>query len=176
MPIYPPAKISNAELVQITTYIDSLNFEHGHVSIENPKLASFQHHWMALLALENESTEDAVHHVDHIIDVVEGDHRSQMIDVNESIEAGDIHGGTHIIQTMLTGDTGRGLTSVDISGGLARSSAQSGDVDGAMHHLDHLLDTLSAGTISDQIGTINSLLDSGNLPDAVEELDRLIKD
>ena len=57
MPIYPPAKISNAELVQITTYIDSLNFEHGHVSIENPKLASFQHHWMALLALENESTE-----------------------------------------------------------------------------------------------------------------------
>ena len=131
---------------------------------------------MALLALENESTEDAVHHVDHIIDVVEGDHRSQMIDVNESIEAGDIHGGTHIIQTMLTGDTGRGLTSVDISGGLVRSSVQSGDVDGAMHHLDHLLDKLSAGTISDQIGTINSLLDSGNLPDAVEELDRLIKD
>ena len=174
MPIYPPAKISNAELVEITEYIDSLKSEHGHVSFENLRLASFQHHWMALLALENESPVDAAHHVDHIIEVVEGNHQSQMIDVKEQIEAGNTHDGAHIIQTMLTGDTGRGLTSVDISGGLARSSVQSSDVDGAVHHLDHLLDTLSAGTIVDRIGTIKGLLDSGNFPDAVEILDRLI--
>jgi hypothetical protein len=175
MPIYPPSKISDVELVEITRYIDSLKSEHGHVSFENLKLASFQHHWMALLALENDSIEDAVHHVVHIIDVVEGHHRSQMIDVKETIEAGNIHDAAHIIQTMLTGDTGRGLTSVDISGGLARSSVQSNDVDGAVHHLDHLSDTLSAGTIVDRIATIKRLLDSGNLPDAVAELDQLIE-
>jgi len=76
---------------------------------------------------------------------------------------------------MLTGDTGRGLTSFDISGGLDRSSVQSNDVAGVVHHLDHLLDTLSAGTFVDRIGTIKNLLDSGNLSDAIEELDQLIE-
>ena len=81
MPIYPPAKISNTGLIEITRYINSLQREHGHVSFENLKLASFQHRWMALLALKIGSIEDAVHHVDYIIDVVEGHHRYQMIDV-----------------------------------------------------------------------------------------------
>lgn len=81
MPIYPPAKISNTGLIEITRYINSLQREHGHVSFENLKLASFQHHWMALLALKIGSIEDAVHHVDYIIDVVESHHRYQMIDV-----------------------------------------------------------------------------------------------
>jgi hypothetical protein len=175
MPIYPPSKISDAELDEITKYIHSLKGEHGHVGFENLKLASFQHHWMALLALENESTEDAVHHVDHVIEVVEGEHRSQMIDVKEQIEAENIHDGAHVIQAMLTGDESRGLTSLDISGGLARSSLQSNDIGGAVHHLDHLLDTLSAGTIVDRIGAIKRLIDSGNLSDAVEDLDQLIK-
>ena len=48
MPIYPPAKISNTGLIEITRYINSLQREHGHVSFENLKLASFQHHRMAL--------------------------------------------------------------------------------------------------------------------------------
>ena len=46
---------------------------------------------------------------------------------------------------------------------------------GVVHHLDHLLDTLSAGTFVDWIGTIKNLLDSGNLSDAIEELDQLIE-
>ena len=35
MPIYPPAKISNTGLIEITRYINSLQREHGHVSFEN---------------------------------------------------------------------------------------------------------------------------------------------
>ena len=81
MSTYLPAKISDTELIEITRYINSLQREHGHVSFENLKLASFQHHWMALLVLEIGSIEDAVHHVDYIIDVVESHHRYQMIDV-----------------------------------------------------------------------------------------------
>jgi len=37
------------------------------------------------------------------------------------------------------------------------------------------LDTLSAGTFVDRIGAIKNLLDSGNLSDAIEELDQLIE-
>ena len=76
---------------------------------------------------------------------------------------------------MLTGDTGRGLTSFDISGGQARSSVSSNGVACAVHHLDHLLDTLNAGTFVDRSGTIKNSLDSGNLSDAIEELDQLIE-
>ena len=81
MPVYPPLKISDAQLVEIISYIQSLEDAEGHAAIEDPEFALFQHHWMALLALEDGSADDAVHHIDHIIEVVTGHHLSQMTKV-----------------------------------------------------------------------------------------------
>ncbi len=175
MPTYPPLKISDEELDEIVLYISTLRGDHGDVGISDPELASFQHHWMALLALEDGSSDDAVHHIDHIIKVVTGHHLAQMKKVKEEIEAGKNHEGVHTIQAMLTGTEGRGLTPLEINGGLARSSVEIGDVDGALHHLEHLSDGLSNGSLTVQIAEIRSLLESRNLPAAARALEEMTR-
>ena len=76
---------------------------------------------------------------------------------------------------MLTGDEGRGLTSLEINGGLARSSVEIGDVEGAVQHLNHLMENLSNGSLVARVEGIIGLLGSGELPDAPMELEELIR-
>ncbi len=175
MPVYPPLKISDAQLVEIISYIQSLEDAEGHAAIEDPEFALFQHHWMALLALEDGSVDDAVHHIDHIIEVVTGHHLSQMTKVKGQIEAGDLHEGVHAIRAMLTGNEGHGLTSLETNGGLARSSVEIGDVEEAVQHLKHSMENLSNGSLVARVEGIIGLLGSGELPDAPMELEELIR-
>ena len=78
MPVFPPSKISNAELDQIAEYIESLEGDHAHMRVADPGEDLSQHHWMTLFALEDGSTNEALHHIDHIVSQVTGQHLSQM--------------------------------------------------------------------------------------------------
>jgi hypothetical protein len=105
--------------------------------------ASAQHHWMTLFALEAGSNEEAVHHIDHIIGLVAGQHMAQMEEAKKEIEAGNLHEGTHIIENMLAGVEVDDLTPSEMHASLARSSALIDDAAGALHHLDHIAPDLS---------------------------------
>ena len=62
------------------------------------------HHWMALQALEAESTVEAGHHVRHIISLLDdADHRARMEQVLEDLNAGQLHDAEHEIEEMLAG-------------------------------------------------------------------------
>ncbi len=95
---------------------------------------------MALLALEDGSPENALHHIDHLIELVTGPHQAQMMDIKAFVEEGNPHEAIHSIQNMLTGTETDGITRSGIKARLARSSAPMGDVEGAIHHLGHLLE------------------------------------
>ena len=170
MPVYPSLKISDAQLVEIVSYIQSLEDAEGHAAIEDPEFVSLHHHWRALSALEDGSSDDAVH---HIIEVVTGHHLWPMTNVKGHIEAGDPHKGVHTIRAMLTGNEGRALTSLEINGGLARPSVEIGDVEGAVHHLNHLMEILSNGSLVARVEGIIGLLGSGELPDEAMDLEKL---
>ena len=175
MPVFPPLQISNAELAQIAEYIESLGGDHLHVSSDDSNQSLTQHHWMILFALEDESPVEAVHHVDHIISLVVGQHLAQMNEAKEEIEAGDFHDGGHIIENMLAGVQVEDLTPSEMHSSMARSSALIGDSEGALHHLDHISDALGADPASEEhVAEVRELLESGELTEAAHELEELV--
>ena len=174
MPVFPPSKISNDELGHIAEYIETLGGDHGHMRIADPGAASAQHHWMALFALEDDSAGEAVHHIGHITDLVTGQHLAQMQEAKENAEGGRLHEAIHIIEDMLAGVEVEDLTSSEMHASLARSSVLIDDVEGALHHLEHVMEQLSGDpAVADQVAEIRGLLESGNISDAAHELEEL---
>jgi len=176
MPVFPPSKISNAELSQIAEYVASLGGDHVHMRIADPGEALAQHHWMTLFALEDDSPDEAVHHIDHIIDQVTGEHLSQMKEAREETAGGHLHEAIHIIENMLAGVQVDDLTPSEMHASLARSSVLIDDIDGVLHHLDHLMEALSGNpTVASQVAEIRGLLESGEISDAAHELEELTR-
>ncbi|PKB71547.1 MAG: hypothetical protein BZY87_04660 [SAR202 cluster bacterium Io17-Chloro-G6] len=174
MPVFPPSKISNEELVQIGEYIESLVGDHVHARPADPGAALSQHHWMTLFALEDGSAGEAVHHIDHIIDQVTGQHLSQMEEAKEKTEGGHLHEALHIIENMLAGVQVDDLTPSEMHASLARSSALIDDIDGALHHLDHFMERMSGDQATARhVAEIRDLLESGETGDAAHELEEL---
>ena len=175
MPVFPPSQISNSELNEIAEYIESLGGDHMHMVMNEPAQESAQHHWMTLFALEDGAAEEAVHHIDHIINLVTGQHLVQMNQARSEIEAGELHEGLHIIENMLAGVQVEDLTPSEMHAGLARSSALIDDAEGALHHLDHISEALSGDpAVAGHVAEIRELLESGNLRDAAHELEELV--
>ena len=82
MPAFSEQQISDHELEAIAQFIAGLEGE-GHLHAEVPPAeltaAVEMHHWMALEALKADTTEDAVRHVRHIIEILEeGEHQHQL--------------------------------------------------------------------------------------------------
>lgn len=174
MPVFPPSKISNAELGQIAEYIESLEGDHLHMRPANLAEALSQHHWMALVALEDDSPDEAIHHIDHIIDQVTGQHLAQMEEAKAETEDGNLHEAIHIIENMLAGVQVDDLTPSEMHASLARSSALIDDIDGAMHHLDHIVERLSGDlAFENRVAEIRNLLESGDISEAAHELEEL---
>ena len=174
MPVFPPSKISNKELSQIAEYIESLEGDHLHMRVVDPGAALSQHHWMTLFALEDDSASEAVHHINHIIDQVTGEHLSQMTEAKQETDGGRIHEAIHIIENMLAGVQVDDLTPSEMHASLARSSVLIDDIDGALHHLDHLMEALNADpAVASQVAEIRGLLESGEISDAAHELEEL---
>lgn len=78
IPVFLPDRVSNQELAHIAEYITSLSSPHTHLAPASPADAISQHHWMALFALKDGAQDEAIHHVSHIIEMVEGDHLTRM--------------------------------------------------------------------------------------------------
>ncbi len=174
MPVFPPSKISNAELGQIAEYIESLEGDHAHMRVVDPGEALSQHHWMTLFALEDDSANEAVHHIDHIISQVTGQHLSQMKEAKEETEAGNLHESIHIIENMLAGVQVDDLTPSEMHASLARSSLLIDDIDEALHHLDHFMERMSGDqSIASLVAEIRDLLETGDIADAAHELEEL---
>ncbi len=174
MPVFPPSKISNAELGQIAEYIESLEGDHAHMRVVDPGEALSQHHWMTLFALEDDSANEAVHHIDHIISQVTGQHLSQMKEAKEETEAGNLHESIHIIENMLAGVQVDDLTPSEMHASLARSSLLIDDIDEAYHHLDHFMERMSGDqSIASLVAEIRDVLETGVIADAALELEEL---
>ena len=174
MPVFPPSTISNKELSQIAEYIESLEGDHVHMRVVDPGAALSQHHWMTLFALEDDSVNEAVHHIDHIIAQVAGQHLAQMEQAKDETTGGNLHEAIHIIENMLAGFQFDDLTPSEMPAPLARSSVLIDDIDGAQHHLNHLMEALSGDqAIASQVTEILGLLESGETGDAAHELEKL---
>ncbi len=174
MPVFPPSKISNAELDQIAEYIETLEGDHAHIRVVDPGEALSQHHWMTLFALEDDSANEAVHHIDHIISQVTGQHLSLMEEAKGETERRNLHEAIHIIENMLAGVQVEDLTPSEMHARLARSSLLIDDIEGTLHHLDHFMERLSGDqAIASLVAGIRELPEAGDIADAAHELEEL---
>ena len=80
MPAFSQTQISDEELELIARYIAGLPAEgHAHTETIELTVAVEMHHWMALEALKADGIDEGIHHLNHIVELLEpGIHRTQM--------------------------------------------------------------------------------------------------
>ncbi len=144
MPAFGVDQISNAELDAIAGFIAGIEGDgHRHAAtLEEPverAAAVEMHHWMALESLESHDTAEAIHHVGHIIELLQpGEHRQRMQEILASLESGgEFHEPEHQIEEMLAGSASPGLTLFQLHLRQALDSLDADDGSEAKHHLAH---------------------------------------
>ena len=175
MPAFSEAQISDEELGEIAHYIAGLEGE-GHLHAEGLELTARveMHHWMALEAVKAGERTDAIHHVGHIIELLEeGEHRQRMEDILGSLEAGEIHDLEHEIEGMLAGTASPDLTLADLHLRQALAALVTEDVADVAHHVAHFQD-LGGPEEAGAAAEILDLLNEGNLHDAEDEIRELL--
>ena len=177
MPAFGVTQISDDELEAIAQYIATLEGE-GHLHAELPAselaVALEMHHWMALEALKAASGEDAIHHVGHIIDLLdEGTHRQRMETVLVSLRAGETHDPEHDIEEMVAGTAVPGLTLADLHLRQALVALAVEDLSDAQHHVAHFQGTADAGDV-ERAAEILELFEGGSVHDVEHEIRELL--
>ena len=129
---------------------------------------------MALFATEDEDMQEAIHHVEHIIELVAGEHLAQMQYVLSELESGNIHDAGHEIEEMLAGVLEDGLSGVTLHLTLALSSARIDDAEATAHHMDHFVE-LTDPTNLDAGKEILALAQAGKLTEVEHELIDLLE-
>ena len=111
MPAFSESQITDDELDTIASYIAGLSGE-GHAHRETVELTAAieTHHWMALEAIKAGDQDESLHHVNHIIELLQpGEHRARMEGVLEGLQAGEKHEPEHEIEEMLAEFASPGL-------------------------------------------------------------------
>ena len=173
MPLYPPDKISNAELMAITEYIEGLQGEHTHIQATDSPDELALHHWMALFSMEAENPAEGIHHLGHIIELTAGEHRAQMEMAMDLLKDEEIHEAAHIVEEMLAGIEAADSDVATLQLTLALSSARAEEIQVSIHHIEHYLE-LPSDNPSDTPSHILTLLQQGEVHDAVNELENLL--
>ena len=177
MPAFSVRQVTDGELEAIAGFIAGLESE-GHLHVEaSPgelSVAVEMHHWMALESLKADSADDAIHHVGHIVELLEeGDHRHTMEAILVSLQAGETHGPEHDIEEMVAGTVVPGLTLSELHLRQSLVALAVTDVADAQHHVSHFQETASADELS-RAAEILELLGQGDLHDAEHEIKELL--
>jgi mono/diheme cytochrome c family protein len=172
MPVFPMDKITDTQLDSLVDYVTSLSGGNAHQKSSNVGAEMEMHHWMALSAIEVNDINEAIHHVEHVIGLTEGDHRARMQAAIIDLEAGNLHDSAHHIKEMLAGVLADDLTGDTMHLKLALSSLRTGDPDGAVHHTEHFI-AVAAGAGLEDGRTILGLMQSGDLEAAENHLEGL---
>ena len=173
MPAYSAAQISDEDLDNLAEYIATLPRPEKHVEPVDLNLNVATHHWLALDALAHENRAEALHHVDHIIEVVTGDQLARMQDVRRLITAGRLHDAEHVVEEMLAGEADPKLTPSQLHLRLALSAVEAGRNANVRHHLGHVRD-LSSGATRRTVNQLLSALKAGEQHEVEDGIRRLL--
>ncbi|MEE9201890.1 MAG: cytochrome c [Dehalococcoidia bacterium] len=175
MPPFSTSVISDQELDQIVDFIASLPVPEQHVEPVDMEGALAIHHWMAIYAIEEGDTQDAMHHIDHIRALVtDPEHERRMEEIGEFIRQGEFHEAEHEIEEMLAGPADADLRSTEMHLGLAMAAAALQDAPDAIHHMEHFL-TVAEGAAAEQAREVVELLQGGELHEAEHEIEDILE-
>ena len=177
MPAFSEEQVSDEELDAIIHYIASLESEgHAHAEVESAQLGATveMHHWMALEALKADVLEDAVHHVEHIIELLDdGDHLDRMKVIREDLQVSNIHDAEHEIEEMLAGRAAPDLTLAQLHLRQALVALAVEGLADARHHVEHFRGLVRAQK-AQRAAEILELLGKGDLHQAEHDIQELL--
>ncbi len=175
MPAFTEGQVTDEELQVIALYIASLSGEdHAHQVTIELTAAVEMHHWMALEALKVSDQAEAIHHVTHIIELLEpGQHRQQMVAILEALEQGETHDPEHDIEQMLARTASPDLTLFQLHLRQALVALAVEDTDDAQHHAIHAQE-LADATDEKGTGEVLDLLGQSELHQAEHEIRELL--
>ena len=175
MPAFTEDQVSDEELEAIAHYIASLTTEgHAHPEAIELTAAVEMHHWMALEALKVDDAAEAIHHVEHIIELVtDQEHRHQMEEVLDRLGASDFHEAEHAIEGMLAGTAELDLELHQLHLRLALAALDERDLEDVTHHVQHFVEVGSA-TQQAEGGHVLELLEEGDFHGAEHEIEELL--
>lgn len=175
MPAFGENQINDRELETIAQYIAGLEGgDHAHPETIGLTVAVEMHHWMALEALKAGVPDEAMHHVEHIIELLEpGAHREQMVAVLKSLRAGEKHEGEHEIEGMLAGTAAPDLSLLQLHLRQALVSLAVNEAADARHHIAHPQDVADE-SLGESLREILDFLDQDNLHSAEHEIQELL--
>ena len=173
MPPFPPDQLSDADLEAIVQYITGLDTEHGHQRTSGSGGELVMHHWMALFSLEDEQATESLHHIGHILDLVEGAHLAAMRETEAMVNDGEFHDASHIVEGMLSGLDTSVLDESRMHLTLTLSALRIDETDESLHHLSHYLG-LVKGHELEQGEDLEALIGAGDLGAADSVLEQLI--
>ena len=174
MPTFSEEQVSDEELDAIAHYITSLEGEgHAHAEVESAQLGVIleMHHWMALEALKADVIEDAIHHVEHIIELLDdGDHQDRMKIIREDLQVGKAHEAEHEIEEMLADKAAPDLTLAQLHLRQALMALAFEDEADSKHHVEHFQELAGAQEAAEILETLGR----GDLHQAEHEIQELL--
>lgn len=141
MPASTDETLSDADLEKIAAYIVSLGppaAGHMHMDFEATGPAT-AHLMLAFRALKSDNQPDALHHLQHVLDITDQEGREHLEAILADLEAGDLHDVEHAIEDILLEEQAD-LMPVQLHLQLALDSLAVDDVSDAVHHVQHALE------------------------------------
>lgn len=118
------------------------------------------HHWQAIRSIENGDFDDALHHVEHLVGLVEGDDREALADITLDLREGRPHTAHHELEGMLIGYVGPDLSEDQVHLQIALFSLDADDPSDAAHHVAHFLAAYPGRELADAEAAILQLIES----------------
>ena len=139
MPVFGRNELSSEELDDIVAFVTSLGGAHVHGDDPgaSPAEEVMSHHLMAITAFEGDNIAEALHHIEHVIGLVEGEHLGLMQEALAKTQAGETHEAQHMIEAMMADVAPPGETLDRLHLKLALSALRVGELDESVHHLEH---------------------------------------
>ena len=175
MPAFSESQITDEELDAIAGYITGLSGEdHAHLETIEFTAAIETHHWMALEAIKAGDRDEALHHVNHIVELLEpGEHRRRMEAIIEGLEREEAHEPEHEIEEMLAEFTSPGLNLFQLHLRQALGSLANEDVPDAQHHISHAQEITDPAN-EEGIDEVLELLGQGKSHQSEHEIQELL--
>ena len=176
MTVFDQSTLSTADLAALVAYVESLEGGHAHATAPGQSVSeqSYMHHRMALTAFESENVEEAEHHIEHLIGVLEGQHLALMQEALEATHAGEIHDAQHLIEGMLADVLPPDQNLSTLHYQLALAGIRVGQTSDAVHHLEHVSAELIDPAAGNELTEILEFISSGDVVEAEEHLSHLM--
>lgn len=173
MPMFTTTQLDDEDLAAIVLYLDGLapvdhSVRWGLVdgSGFDPRDGLAAHHWLALTAIRVGDLDEAAHQIDHIKELVTGEHLEAMEIIVALLDSGDTDGAERMVFEMSAGyEPSAGI--VDLLN--ARLAAQALAIDDRSDAIRHL-EAAEPGVLGDVAGQARRALDSGARDDAIDLL------